>query len=400
MLKILRTVPFFAPAFAYGGPVVHTYNISKIQASLGYNIRVFTTNILTNEIISGELPRYEILDGINVHRFPIRYRINQSHYFITPRLPFGFLKYKYDIIHSHSFRTFQTDISSMFSAIKKKPFVFTAHGTLRDISLFNWFVKKEKEAKRIKFYDSIFKNLFLKVVDKIIVHSEYEKFWTIRNRIPKNLIEVIPHGVNIDHFLDKNYKRRFQDKFKKTEKMILYVGRMLRNYRNLEHLIIVLKDIIKEIPSAKLWLVGHVHDKDYEIELRKLVKKLNLRSNVLFLTHPTRAEVFGAYKCANVVVFPITNSDSFGIPVLEAGAAKAPIISIKRGPALELIQNGKTGILVEKNNLDQLKNAILKVLSDDELRKKLGQNGYQNVKRNYTWDIITKKTNQVYEELI
>ena len=111
-MKILRTVPFYAPAYGYGGPVVHTSNVSKIQASMGYDVRVFTSNILTNSL-SKVLPKFEIIDGVKVHRFPIKIRF--GHYFITPRLPLNFLKYDYDLLHSHSFRSFQTDISTIFS---------------------------------------------------------------------------------------------------------------------------------------------------------------------------------------------------------------------------------------------------------------------------------------------
>ena len=83
MLKILKTIPYFAPAYGFGGPVVRSLNVSKIQTSLGYDIRVFTSNILTNEIICKDLPKFEILEGIKIHRFPIRYRIGKSFYFIT-----------------------------------------------------------------------------------------------------------------------------------------------------------------------------------------------------------------------------------------------------------------------------------------------------------------------------
>ena len=64
MLRILRTVPFFAPAYGYGGPVIHTLNISKIQALMGYDVRVFASNILTNDVISRELPKFEIVNGV------------------------------------------------------------------------------------------------------------------------------------------------------------------------------------------------------------------------------------------------------------------------------------------------------------------------------------------------
>lgn len=400
MLKILRTVPFFAPAFGFGGPVIHTLNVSKIQVSLGYNVRIFTTNILTNEIISKDLPKYEIINGIEIHRFPIKYRIRNSHYFITPSLLAGFLKYDYDIIHSHSYRTFQTDLSLIFSKLKKKPFVFTAHGTLRNLPLFNWLINKRKESKRVNLYDLFFKNAFNKVVDRVIVHSEYEKFWTMKNNIPEKKIRVIPHGINLKNFSNKFYREKFIKKFNVKEKMILYVGRLLRGYRNLDHLIKIMNDILEEVKDVKLWFVGYSFDIDYKKELIKMIKEQNLINHVRFISQPTREDIIGAYLSASVVVFPITDSDSFGIPILEAGAAKCPVISTNRGPAQELIKNEKTGILTEPNNIYKLRESLLKLLLDDDLNRKIGLSGYENVVKNYTWEIITEKTNNVYSELL
>jgi len=401
MLKILKTIPYFIPAYGIGGgALVHALNVSKVQASLGYDITVLTSNILTNEIISKDLPKYEVLDGIKIHRFPIRYRLGKSHYFITPKFPIGFLKYNYNIIHSHTFRTFQTEIAMTFSKLKKKPFVLTAHGTLRNISLFKWCDNKEKESRRINLYDFFFKNMFLNVVDRVIVNSKYEKFWTLKNNVPEKIIRIIPHGVNLKVFSNMSYREKFIKKFNVNGKMILYVGKLLRGYRNISHLIKVMNEIIKEIKNAKLWIIGHILEKDYEIELKKLVKKLNLTKHVIFITLPTREDVIGAYQCANVVTFPITDSDSFGIPLLEAGAVKCPIISTKIGPAPEIIKDGKTGILTEINDLNQLKESILKILTDDELQKKMGAKAYETVLKKYTWEIVAKKVNEVYSELI
>ena len=94
------------------------------------------------------------------------------------------------------------------------------------------------------------------------------------------------------------------------------------------------------------------------------------------------------------------NSDGFGIPLIEAGAAKCPVISTNRGPAPELIKDGETGILTPTDNLSELKNAILKILSDEKLEKEMGLKGYQNIVRNYTWETITNITNNVYNEII
>ncbi len=402
MLKILRTVPFFAPAYGYGGPVIHTLNVSKIQASLGYDVRIFTTNILTNKIISKDLPKFEVIEGVKVHRFPIKFRLGNSHYFITPKLPKSFLKYDYDIIHSHSFRTFQTDMATLIAKIKKKPFILTAHGTLRKMYLLNLFKTRKLGRIQMKSYDYLFKKSFLEIVDRVIVHSNHEKLWTLEFNVPEEKIRVIPHGVNLEDFSNLSHINNFTNKYNLTQndKMILYVGRLLRNYRNLEHLILVMNEIVKEIHNVKLWLVGHSYDKKYEMELKNLVEKYRLNKYIKFILYPTRADIIGAYQVANLIVFPITNSDGFGIPLIEAGASKKPVISINQGPAPEIIKNGKTGFLIGKNNLLELKDTILKILFDKELEKKMGNAAFQHVQKNFTWKIVTNKINEIYKELI
>ena len=402
MLRILRVVPFYAPAYGYGGPVVHTVNISKQQTALGHDVRVFTTNILTHDLISKELPKFEVIDGVKIHRFPIKYRLGQSHYFITPSLPFAFFKYHYDLIHVHSLRTFQNNIATIVSRLRSKPLVFTAHGTLRNMYLLNLFKSKMKETKRMKNYDKLFKRFFLKSVDRVIVHSEHEKKWTLKFDVPEEIVRVIPHGINPDQFSNINFRENFIKRYKinLNHKMILYVGRLLRDYRNLEGLIVIMKEINKELKNAKLWLIGHSYDKNYELELRSIVKKMNLNKHVIFVTSPSREDILGAYQVANVIVFPINNSDGFGIPLIEAGAAKCPVISTNQGPAPELIKNGETGILTQPNNLSELKNAVLKILSNEKLEKEMGLKGYQYIIKNYTWEKITHLTDKVYNEIL
>lgn len=397
MLKILRTVPFFAPAYSHGGPVVHSYNLSKIQVLAGYDVRVFTTNIVSDGI-SRKLPRFEVLDGIKIHRFPIKAKF--GHYFITPKILFSFFKHDFDIIHSHSFRTFQTDSSTIYSKFMKKPLVFTAHGTLRNMYLLNLFITKKKEANRMKLYDYFFKDYFINTVDRVIVHSKHEKFWTLKFNVPENKIRVIPHGVNIISFTNLRFKENFKKKYQIKEKMILYVGRLFRNYRNLDYLIESMKGVISEYKNVKLWIVGHSFDKDYELELKRKVDDLNLNKNVNFVLNPSREDIIGAFQNSNLFVFPITEADGFGIPLLEAGAAKCPVITTNRGPAPEIVKNGKTGLLLKKNTPNYLKEAILKVITDDDIESKMGKNGFEHIKKNFDWQIITEKTNEVYRELL
>ncbi len=398
-LKILRIVPFFYPAFGYGGPVIHSYNISKIQAQLGYDVNVFTTNIIKHNLISNTLPRYEIVQGIKIHRFPIRFKIKNSHYWITPSMIPNILKSNSDLIHAHTFRTFQTDIASFLSKIKRKPFIITAHGNMRDLTELA-ILKGTSSSKLIKIHDKFVKSLCISAADKIIVHSKYEAYWTKRIGINEDKIEVIPHGVDVEKFSDHTLKEKFLNRFQFQGKLILYVGRILRNYRNLHDLIKMMPSIIEEVSDVKLLLIGESFDLDYEMELRKLVSSQNLSNYVHFITNPTWEDIIGGYLSANVFVFPTNRSESFGIPLLEAGAAHCPVVAPKIGPVPELVKNNYSGLLTKPADQNDLKKKVLRILTDNKLERTLGDNGYKRISSAYTWKVVAESINNLYSELI
>ncbi len=353
-LKILRIVPFFYPAFGYGGPIIHTYNLSKIQVQLGFDVRVFTTNIFKHNLASNALPRYEKIFGVKVHRYPINLKIKGTHFWITPAIISNGLKYDYDLIHAHTYRTFQTDVACFLSKIKKKPFILTAHGNMRDLTRLR-ILKGTSSSKLIQFYDKIIKKFTINLPDRVIVHSNYEAIWTIKLGVKEEKIRIVPHGVDIKRFSNLNLKEKFIKKFQVHGKLIVYVGRILRGYRDLHNLIKIMPEITEELPNTNLFLIGESFDANYELELKKLVSSLNVINNVFFISNPTRDDIIGGYLAANVFVFPTNKSESFGIPLLEAGAAHCPVVAPNVGPVPELIKNEVSGLLTKPNNNDDLK---------------------------------------------
>jgi len=397
--KILRIVPFFYPAFGYGGPITHTFNISKIQAKLGYDVRVFTTNIFKHDLVSNALPRYENIFGVKVHRYPIKFKIKGTHYWITPAVISNGLKYDYDLIHAHTYRTFQTDIASFLSKIRNKPFILTAHGNMRDLTRLQ-ILRGKPSSKLIRLYDKFMKNFTINAPDIVIVHSNYEAIWTREIGVKAKKLRIVPHGVDIKKFSNLKLRNNFCEKYQIHGKFILYVGRILSGYRNLHSLIKIMPEITKEVQDVKLILIGESFDIKYEMELKKLVSSLNLDQNILFITNPTWNDIVGGYLSANVFVFPTNKSESFGIPLLEAGAAHCPVVAPNVGPVPEIIKNNISGLLVKLNDEEDFKKKILKILLDENLEKKLGDNGYKIVSENYSWEKITELTNEIYSELI
>jgi len=122
--------------------------------------------------------------------------------------------------------------------------------------------------------------------------------------------------------------------------------------------------------------------------------KLNVISTGL---HGTK--LIAAYKRAHIFVLP-SLAEGQPISILEAWAAKLPVIATKVGDNPYLITVGKTGILINPAQPQQLVDAITSLLTHPQTSKRLASNGYDLVKRHYTWDKVAAATHSFYLHLL
>lgn len=102
------------------------------------------------------------------------------------------------------------------------------------------------------------------------------------------------------------------------------------------------------------------------------------------------------YKAADVFILPSTmNTESFGIVNLEAMACGVPIVASNIGGIPDIVKDGENGLLVQPKNTEALANAIIYLLENEDMKKKLGLNGKMKVK-NYSWEKIAEKTEAIY----
>ncbi len=92
--------------------------------------------------------------------------------------------------------------------------------------------------------------------------------------------------------------------------------------------------------------------------------------------------------------------EAFGIVLLEAMASEKPVISTMVGGIPEVVQNGKSGILVPPKNATALATAIIQLLSDGKRAKEMGQYGRKLTEIEFNWEIIAKKYLEMYFDLI
>jgi glycosyltransferase involved in cell wall biosynthesis len=121
---------------------------------------------------------------------------------------------------------------------------------------------------------------------------------------------------------------------------------------------------------------------------------LNL-PDIYFLGRVPKNDLVYAYLSADIFVFP-TLEEGLGIALLEAMASGLPVVASRTSGVSDVVINGKTGILVSPRNIEALADAIIKVLNNEELKKKIGKNAQEYAEINFNWQNIAKKFEHLY----
>jgi glycosyltransferase involved in cell wall biosynthesis len=183
-----------------------------------------------------------------------------------------------------------------------------------------------------------------------------------------------------------------------TGGLILFVGRLVRR-KGVDDLIAAFNLLQSDIPAARLEIVG---DGPERMKLEKLVSDLDLGEKVSFLGSLKGISLNEKYLECDVFVMPSRtlkdDVEGFGTVFLEAGLAGKPSIGTNSGGIPEAVIDGQTGILVPEADIKGLASALKRVLSDETLRKRLGENAHRRVLAEFTWEATTRRLVEIMSE--
>ena len=354
--------------------------------------------------------KFEIMDGMKVYRFPyfwpakyqrlvydggILPNIKRSHLakIQVPLLVLSELYYtfkiirkeKIDVIHSHWIIP-SGFIGGIARKIFKIPHITTAHAgdvfTIRKFKILG-----------------IIGSFILKNSDEITANSEYTKnvIIAIENKLKCN-VEIIPMGVDISRFNpDKasDLKNVFD-----AEYLILSVGRLV-DKKGIKYLIMAMVDVIKEFPHAKLIIGGSGPEKD---KLEKLSEDIGVKDNVIFMGYIENSDLPKYYASSDIFVLPSIetkggDTEGLGVVLLEAMACGTPVIGSNIGGITDIIKDGETGFLAQPENPKDIADIIIDLLSKENTRQIVSENGLIIVQKKFSWDVVTKQFSNIYERL-
>jgi glycosyltransferase involved in cell wall biosynthesis len=101
---------------------------------------------------------------------------------------------------------------------------------------------------------------------------------------------------------------------------------------------------------------------------------------------------------ADVFCRPSIN-EGFGISFIESMACKIPTIGTNVGGITDIIKDGENGILVPPENVGELTNVLKRVVEDENLANRIAEEGYRTVRERFTWEVVLKEMDKVYQRL-
>ncbi|HXG40529.1 MAG TPA: glycosyltransferase family 4 protein [Candidatus Limnocylindrales bacterium] len=198
--------------------------------------------------------------------------------------------------------------------------------------------------------------------------------------------KVIPNGVDVERFRRAVPIARWQD----GTKNLLFVGRF-EPRKGLLDLLKAFRILRKEGHDCRLLVVG---SGPQEREARRYVLTRRL-SNVEFLGRVSDDEKAQLFRTADVFVSPATGRESFGIVLLEAMAAGTAIVCSDIHGYKGVVHRGEQALLVPPRDPRALADAIGRLLSDDELRRRMAESGARRAE-DFSWERVTAKVEEYY----
>lgn len=367
-MNIAEISSTFPPYLAGTGCVCY-HNAIEL-ANLGHSVEVYTSNFPKTPI--------NYPDNLKVNRLNYLFRIGNA-----PFLPQLSILKNYDVIHLHYPFFFGSEFVYLNSLLRNTKYVVTYHNDAISNGPIDLF---------FKFYGYTMKELILKKAKKIFVTSlDYARNSSISRMLEENpkKFSEIPNGVNIKKYNPRNKGFEVRDKHRLGgKKIILFVGALDRPhfFKGVD----ILLQSFKQICNSEYHLII-IGDGELKKDYINSASRLGIESYVSFLGRVSGKDLPFYYAASDLVVLPSTTmGEAFGLVLLEAMATGKMAIASDLPGVRSVIDNGKSGFLVEPGNANDLASKIKAALMDAELRNRLGCHGRQRVEQNYRWDNIAR----------
>jgi glycosyltransferase involved in cell wall biosynthesis len=295
-----------------------------------------------------------------------------------------------DVIHAHNMHYFsEVHVRTLEKLARERgvPLMLTAHNVWDDV-------------------------LFLELTKNvawthIIAVSHFIKREIIGIGVDDRKITVIHHGIDQDKFRKDVDPSRVLKKYPQLKgRRVIFHPARIGIAKGCDVSIKAMNLVKRKYPDAILVLAGAKNIVDWGETQQKdiayfvnLIKHFRLENNILIDSY-TLDEVKELYAVCQVVLYPSTGCEPFGLTMLEAMASEKPIIVTRMGGMPEIISDGINGFVIPMKDFEALASKISILLDDETLRNRFGYTGRQMVEKQYTKEQVTKAIISLYRNFM
>ncbi len=290
--------------------------------------------------------------------------------------------FKPDVIHVHHLGI-NAWTARYINAIYRINYVITSHGScLLNIINDKRYYRLSNDALRAATY-----------VTTVSGDNRYRLVKTFNSDLSKKL-RTIPGGVRLSLF-PEHHKRSDLEKVRQDynlpeKPLVLFCGRLI-NEKGVQYLIHAAEKI-----KANVIIAGDGNEKK---EYKKIIKDLHLK-NVKLVGYVDHDTLIKFYYLADVFVAPSVWDDPMPLTIIEAMAAKCPLVVTKKGGIPLAVKNNYNGLFVRPKSSNEIAEKVNYLLGNEQLRKKMGERSRQLVIKKFTWSIIAGRFDNLFKKII
>ena len=283
----------------------------------------------------------------------------------------------YDVIHAHVAYP-PGYVAATFGRFTRAKIVVTPHGS--DVIPTERLRQNPRLDARVR--------RALSEADAVTAISRSMRDTIIDAGAPAPKVHLIPNAIDPSEFEEKG-------PFPHTSPYILAVGGF-RKRKGFDTAIRAFNMVAAERPGIELCIAGDGAERE---NLQRLAKDLALADRVVFPGNVLGPDKIRLYNSSLFFVCPSRWEEPFGIVNLEAMAAGKAVVASSRGGIADIVVDGETGLLVPHDDPEAMAKAFRRMLDDEGLRIRLGENGARRVAENFTWERIAREYLDLFEKI-
>ncbi len=316
------------------------------------------------------------------------------HHFVQPINPYRDLRAlfelitiirrgKYDIVHTHNSKG--GILGRLAARVCGTPVIIhTVHGFA--------FHSSETRLRRKLFV--LLERWAANVSDRLIVISQPLREWGLRMRIghPSQYTKIYS-GIELDKFKCSRPSAELRRSLGVCQDDLV-IGLVAKLWSGKGHAATIdaVKQLVDVHQNIKLVIVGEGYLRE---DLEQQTRESGLERHVIFTGF--RSDIPDLNAMFDIAVLP-SDFEGMGRVLLEAMVMGTPVVASNVGGIPDIVDDGKTGILVPPGNVNSLADAIATLLRDPSLRERMGRAGYDKITQQFSSETMVEQIRQVYEE--